>query len=128
MHQNCHAVLGKINFSIFYFFKKIKNGKIFFALFIFLKKYKMQKLFVSCFCALKNGNCENMFGLHFYFRKITFCNCFLVLLRSENGSCEKKIHVSSCFQNNKNSKNMVAFFGVLKLEAVKKMCILISLS
>ena len=54
MHQNCHAVLGKIFFSIFSFLKKIKNGKIFFAFFIFyFFKYKMQKLFVSCFCALK---------------------------------------------------------------------------
>ena len=30
-HQLRHAVLGKINFCFFLFFKKIKNGKIFFA-------------------------------------------------------------------------------------------------
>ena len=54
MQQNCHAVLGKINFSIFYFLKKNKKWKNIFCIFYFFKKNKkMEKLFVSCFCALK---------------------------------------------------------------------------
>ena len=68
----------------------------------------MQKLSVSCFCALKNGNCENMFVCIFIFEKLHFaivllCCCVLKM------EAVKKIHVSSCFQNNKNSKTWLRF-------------------
>ena len=98
-HQLRHAVLGKMNFCIFLFLKKIKNGKHFFAegkhgkiffCIFFRKNKKWKNIFaegkhaknVFCIFLFLEKNMEKILFAEVRHGKIKFCTFFFAKITS----------------------------------------------